>query len=71
MSDWVISERVLAQWRRLVASLKAMNLLHWVIFAVSYWGITMSIETASKVGVFCILILLIVDLAATGAIPSE
>jgi hypothetical protein len=31
----------------------------------------MAIETASKVGVFCIVVLLIVALAAAGAIHSE
>jgi hypothetical protein len=62
---------VLAQWRRLVASLKAINLLNWVILAVSYRRIAIAIETASKVGVFCIVILLIVALAAAWAICSE
>ncbi len=74
---------MLAQWRRLVASLKAINLLNWVILAVSYRCIAIAIETASKVGVFCIVItaskvgvfciviLLIVALAAAWAICSE
>jgi hypothetical protein len=71
MSHWVILERVHAQWRCLVASLKATNLLHWVILTVSYRRITMVIKTASKVGVICIVILLIIALAAAGAIRSE
>ena len=71
MSDWVILERVLTRWWHLVASLKATNLLHWAILVVSYWRIAMAIETASKVGVFCIVDLLIVALAAAGAIRSE
>ncbi len=71
MSDWVLLERVLARWWRLVASLKATNLLHQAILAVSYRRIAMAIKTASKVGVFCIVVLLIVTLAAAGAIRSE
>ena len=71
MFDWVILEPLLAQWRRIVASLKATNLLHLSILAVSYRRIAMAIETASKVGVFCIVVLLIVTLAAAGAIKSE
>ena len=67
----VISERVLARWRRLVASLKASNHLHWSMLAVSYRRIAMTIETASKEGTFCIIVLLIVALAAAGAIHSE
>ncbi len=57
MFDWVILERVLARWQRLVASLKVTNLLHWAILTVSYRRIAMAIETASKVGVFCIVVL--------------
>ena len=71
MSDWVLLERVLARWWRLVASLKATNLLHQAILVVSYRRIAMAIKTASKVGVFCIVVLLIVTLAAAGAIRSE
>ena len=71
MFDWVILEQLLAQWWHLVASLKATNLLHRSIRAVSYRRIAMAIETASKVGVFCIVVLLIVTLAAAGAIRSE
>ena len=56
MSDWVILEQVLARWRRLVASLKAMDLLHRGILAVSYRRIAMAIEAASKVSVFCIVV---------------
>jgi hypothetical protein len=47
------------------------NLLHQVMRVVSYRGIPMAIETASKVGTFCIIILLIVALAAAGAIQSK
>jgi len=34
VSDLAISERVLARWRRLVAFMKAMNLLHWVMHGI-------------------------------------
>ena len=71
MSDWVISEQVLAQWQHLVASLKATNLFYRAILGVSYRRTAMAIKTASKIGVFCIVVLLIVALAAAGAILSE
>jgi hypothetical protein len=71
MSDCVILERVLARWRSLVASLRARNLLNWVIPAVSYWRIVMAIKTASKVGVFFIIVLLIAALVDARAICSE
>jgi hypothetical protein len=59
------------QWRRLVASLKATNLLHWVMLAASYRLITMAIKTTSKASVFCTVVLLIVALVAAGQIRSE
>ena len=34
VSDWVISERVLVRWWRLVAFMKATNLLHWAMRGV-------------------------------------
>ncbi len=71
MYNWVILERVLARWRRLVASLKVKNHLHQAILAVSYRRIAMDIETASKVGGFCIVVLFIVALVAARAIHSE
>ena len=71
VSDWVISERMHARWWHLVAFKKATILLYWVMHAVSYRRIAVAIETASKVRTFCIVILLIVALAATGAIRSE
>ena len=67
----VILERVLARWRRLVASLKVTDPLHRAILAVSYRRMAMAIKTASKVCVFYIVVLLIVILAAAGAILSE
>ena len=67
----VILEQVLARWRRLVASLKVTDPLHRAILAVSYRRMAMAIKTASKVCVFYIVVLLIVILAAAGAIRSE
>jgi hypothetical protein len=66
----VISEQVLAQWWHLVAFMKSINLLHWAMCTVSYHHITIAIEMASKVGTFCIVVMLIVALAAAGAIGS-
>ncbi len=43
---------ILAQWQRLVASNKALNLLHWAMCTVTYWHIATAIETASFLGVF-------------------
>jgi hypothetical protein len=66
-----IWERVLARWWRLVAFMKAMNLHHSAKRAVSYHRIAMTIDIVSKVGTFCIVVLLIVALAAAGAIWSN
>ncbi len=71
MSNWMLSEQVLARWQRLVAFVKATNLLHQVMRAVWYSRIVMAFKTASKVGTCCIIIVLIVALAASGAIWSE
>jgi hypothetical protein len=43
---------ILAQWRRLVASNKALDLLHWAMCVVTYRHIAMAIKTASFLGVF-------------------
>ncbi len=43
---------ILARWRHLVASNKALNLLHWAMCAVTYQRIAMAIKTASILGVF-------------------
>ena len=66
-----LSEQVLARWWRLEAFMKAANLLHRVMHAVLYRCIAMAIEMASKVGSLCIIVLLIVALAAAGVIRSE
>jgi hypothetical protein len=67
----MLSEQVLAQWQHLVSSMKAMNLLHQAMCKISHQRIVMAIEMASKVGVFLIVVLLIVALAAAGAIRSD
>ncbi len=43
---------ILAQWWRLVASNKALNLLHQAMCTVTYQRITMAIETATFLGAF-------------------
>ena len=47
---------------------KALDPLHRAMHTVKYWSITMAIKMASKVGVFFIVGLLIVALAAAKAI---
>ncbi len=48
----MLSDIILAQWWRPVASNEAADLLHWVMCAVTHWCITMAIETASKADIF-------------------
>jgi len=67
----MLSERVLARWWRLVAFMKATNLLHWVMRAVSYRRIATAIKMTSKGGGILLIVVLIVALAAAGAIRSE
>jgi hypothetical protein len=43
---------ILARWQCLVASNKALNLLHWARCVVTYCRIAMAIKTASFLGVF-------------------
>ncbi len=43
---------ILAQWRRLVASNKALNLLYWAMCAVLYRRTAASIKMASLLGIF-------------------
>jgi hypothetical protein len=51
--------------------MKATNLLHRAMRAVYYRRIAITIEMAIKVGIFCIIAVLIVALAAAGTIRSE
>ncbi len=62
---------ICARWRQPVASVKALNLLYWVMRAVLYRRIAMARETARKLGTFFIVVLFAVSLAATGAIQSK
>jgi len=48
----MLLERILACWRRPVASHEVTDLLHCAMWAVQYRRIAMAIEMASKVGVF-------------------
>jgi len=67
----MLLEQVLARWWRLVAFMKATNLLHWVMRAVLYRRIATAIEMTSKGGGILLIVVLIVTLAAAGAIQSE
>jgi len=67
----MLLKRVLALWLHLVAFMEATNLLPRTMRAVSYRRIATAIETASKVGSFCIVLPYAVALAAAGAIQSE
>jgi hypothetical protein len=44
------SVAILAQWQRLVASNKALNLLYWVMRMVSPWRIAMAIQNGQSFG---------------------
>ncbi len=48
----MLSGTTLARWRRPVASSEALDLLHWVMHAVTYRRIAMAIKMASFAGVF-------------------
>jgi hypothetical protein len=47
-----LSAAILAQWRRLVASNKALNILYWAMCAVLYRRTATAIKTASLLGPF-------------------
>jgi hypothetical protein len=50
--QFMLSDIILAQWRRPVASSEALDLLHWGMHAVTYWRIAIAIKTATFFGVF-------------------
>ncbi len=52
MSGFILLDTVLAQWRRPVASSKALDLLHWAMRAVLYWCTTAAMNMAPFLGVF-------------------
>jgi hypothetical protein len=49
---FMLSDIILAQWQRPVASSEALDLLHWAMRAVTYRRIDMAIKTATFLGVF-------------------
>jgi hypothetical protein len=69
--QFMLSDIILAQWRRPVASSEALDLLYWAMCTVTYRRIAMAIKTASFLGQFVDCCLLPVALAAAGVIPSE
>ena len=71
MSNWCYRSECSPDGWRLVAFMKAMILVHRVMSTVLYRRIAMAIKTASKVGSFFIVILLIVAQVAAAAILSE
>jgi hypothetical protein len=66
-----LSATILARWRRLVASNKALNLLYWAMHAVLYRRTAAAIKMAGLLGTFFVVISFAVALAAAGAIRSE
>jgi hypothetical protein len=49
---FMLSDIILAQWRRPVASSEALDLLHWAMRAVTYRRIAIAIKTATFLDVF-------------------
>jgi hypothetical protein len=49
---FMLSDIILAQWWCPVASSEALDLLHWVMHAVTYQRIAIAIKTAAFLGVF-------------------
>ena len=66
--QFMLSDIILARWRRPVASSEALDLLHWEMRAVTYRRIAMAIKTATVY--LLIVVCLPVALAAAGAIRS-
>ncbi len=62
---------IYAQWRRLVASNKALNLLYQAMQGVLYRRTAMAIKIASLFGVYYVVVLFAVALEATGVIWSK
>jgi hypothetical protein len=50
--QFMLSDIILAQWWRPVASSEALDLLHQAMCAVTYQQIAMAIKTATFLGVF-------------------
>jgi hypothetical protein len=66
-----LSAAILTQWRRLVASNKALSLLYWAMRAVLYQCTSAAIKMASLLGTFFVVVLFAVALATAGAIRSN
>jgi hypothetical protein len=65
-----LSAEILAQWWRLVAFLKALNLLHWAMCMVMYQRIAMAINSATFLESFVDCCFFFFALVAVGAIRS-
>ena len=65
------TERVVARWRRPVASGEALFMLHRTMRFVPHRHTAMAIKMANKVSACCIVVELIAALVADGAIRSE
>jgi hypothetical protein len=50
---------ILAQWWQLVASNKALNLLHWAMCTVTYLCVAMAIKMATFLGTFVVCCLFV------------
>ncbi len=50
--QFMLSDIILARWRRPVASCEALNLLHWAMCVITYRRIAMAIKTATFLGAF-------------------
>ncbi len=66
-----LSEQILTQWRRPVASIKSLDICQWVMRAVLYRRTATAIEMASKVGAFFVVVFFIETMVAAGAKQSE
>ncbi len=62
---------IIAWWRCLMASTKALDLLHGAMHAVLYRCTAAAIKMASKVCPFFVIVLFAVALEAAGAIRSK
>jgi hypothetical protein len=66
-----MSQKILAQWQRPVASSETLDLLHRAMRVVTYRCTALAIKMASKIGVFINCCLFAVALVVAGAIRSK
>jgi hypothetical protein len=52
MSGFILLDIILTQWRRPVASSKALDLLHWAMCTVLYWCTAAAMNMATFLGLF-------------------